>query len=148
MFNLLNKKIGKKNKKGFTLIELVVVIAIVAVLAAVGIPAIAGQVKKSQDAAALDNAKLIATTASQMLSENETSGGLVTFAPDIAAVMNKAGIDIKSCDSTKTAITYTAVLDPADNKTPIGMQVATATFVAKNGNSTGKFERPAPSAGK
>jgi len=39
----------KLNKKGFTLIELIVVIAILAILAAILIPAITGYISKATD---------------------------------------------------------------------------------------------------
>ena len=46
----------EKRKKGFTLIELVVVIAIIGVLAAILVPVMMGYVRKSRVAAANDNA--------------------------------------------------------------------------------------------
>lgn len=52
-----------KEKKGFTLIELVVVIAIIAVLTAVLVPSVAGYVDTARDTTALANAKLAYTTA-------------------------------------------------------------------------------------
>ncbi|MGL5979021.1 MAG: type IV pilin protein [Erysipelotrichaceae bacterium] len=41
-----------KNKKGFTLVELIVVIAVLAVLAVIMVPAFTGYVAKSKDASA------------------------------------------------------------------------------------------------
>ena len=41
----------KTNKKGFTIVELVIVIAVIAILAAVLIPTFAGIVKKANDSA-------------------------------------------------------------------------------------------------
>lgn len=140
MFNLLNKKIGKKNTKGFTLIELVVVIAIVAVLAAVGIPAIAGQVKKSQDATATSNAKLIAQSASQLLTNQEAAGLDITD-PTSAQAMTDAGISSGKCD-----ITYVDVLDPADSTKKIGRAVQSVKYTSANGKSEGTFTRTAAKA--
>ena len=52
-----------KEKKGFTLIELVVVIAIIAVLTSVLVPSVAGYVDTARDTTAMANAKLAYTTA-------------------------------------------------------------------------------------
>jgi len=49
----------KLNKKGFTLIELIVVIAILAILAAILIPAVTGYIAKAQDAANKANCRAV-----------------------------------------------------------------------------------------
>ena len=46
----------KMNKKGFTIVELVIVIAVIAILAAVLIPTFTGIIKKGQDSATLQEA--------------------------------------------------------------------------------------------
>lgn len=46
----------KNNKKGFTIVELVIVIAVIAILAAVLIPTFSGVVKKANESAALQEA--------------------------------------------------------------------------------------------
>lgn len=60
---LRRKIMNTKNRKGFTLVELVVVIAIIGVLAAILIPTMMNYVKKARLKAANANAKLIFTTA-------------------------------------------------------------------------------------
>ena len=52
----------KSNKKGFTLVELVVVIAIIGILAAILVPTMMNYVKKARLKTANANAKLIFTT--------------------------------------------------------------------------------------
>ena len=51
---------ARKNKKGFTLIELIVVIAILAILAAIAIPAFAGVNERANQGVDIANAKMIA----------------------------------------------------------------------------------------
>ena len=66
------------NKKGFTLVELVVVIAIIGVLAAILVPSMMGYVKKSRLKTANGNAKTAYNTAAGALADLETSGVQVT----------------------------------------------------------------------
>ena len=62
-----------KNRKvkGFTLIELIVVIAIIAVLAAILIPSLMGWVGKSSLRTANTNAKAVATNGAAVLADLE-----------------------------------------------------------------------------
>ena len=48
-------KKAKKNKKGFTLAELLIVVAIIAVLVAISIPIFTSQLEKSRDAVSVAN---------------------------------------------------------------------------------------------
>ena len=50
-------KLNRTNKKGFTIVELVIVIAVIAILAAVLIPTFSGLVEKANKNAALTEAK-------------------------------------------------------------------------------------------
>ena len=47
----------RKNKKGFTLAELLIVVAIIAVLTAIAIPVFTSQLEKSRDAVTLSNVR-------------------------------------------------------------------------------------------
>lgn len=66
----------KSNKKGFTLVELVVVIAIIGILAAILVPTMMNYVKKARLKTANANAKLIFTTcnnqAADLIADGET----------------------------------------------------------------------------
>ena len=67
-----------KKVKGFTLIELIVVIAIIAVLAAILIPNLMNWVGKSSLRTANTNAKAVATNSATILAELETAGVYLT----------------------------------------------------------------------
>lgn len=63
----------KNNKKGFTIVELVIVIAVIAILAAVLIPTFAGVVDKANENAALQEVRTAYTVyTSEALAAKET----------------------------------------------------------------------------
>lgn len=73
-------EITKKKKKGFTLVELIIVIAIIAVLAAIAIPKF-GAIKKDANLRADQaNAKIIATAVATAISDGETTSDAITSA--------------------------------------------------------------------
>ena len=64
----------KLNKKGFTLVELVVVIAIIGVLAAILVPSMMGYVKKTKLKTANANAKTTYNAVAEAVAECEVQG--------------------------------------------------------------------------
>ena len=62
---------GKTNKKGFTIVELVIVIAVIAILAAVLIPNLSRLVEKANESKAMQQAK--AAYEAYLLKEEETA---------------------------------------------------------------------------
>ena len=63
-----------KNNKGFTIVELVIVIAVIAILAAVLIPTFSGVIQKANDSAALQTARSTLTNSLNMSSTAQLSG--------------------------------------------------------------------------
>ena len=61
----------KRNEKGFTLAELLIVVAIIAVLVAIAIPVFSNQLEKSRDATSIANIRsAYAETATAVISSN------------------------------------------------------------------------------
>lgn len=67
---------NKTNKKGFTLAELLIVVAIIAVLVAIAIPVFTAQLEKSKDAVSVANlrAAYAEASADYLTSSNNGSG--------------------------------------------------------------------------
>ena len=101
----------KSNKKGFTLVELVVVIAIIGVLAAILIPTMMNYVKKARLKTANSNAKLVFTTVNNkcadIVSDGDACDGLTTSA--ITDASSYKG----SSDKVEAAV-YEALKDNGD----------------------------------
>ena len=76
VLNTLRKK--QKNNKGFSLVELIVVIAIMAVLVGVLAPQLIKYVEKSREATDIQNADSIATAVKTYFADQEGVDGTVT----------------------------------------------------------------------
>ena len=90
----------KNNKKGFTLAELLIVVAIIAVLVAVAIPVFTTQLEKSRDAVSISNIRAAyAEAAAAVLTWNgtdTTSDGLAISKSGNVTTVTVTGVAIKS----------------------------------------------------
>ena len=102
----------KNNKKGFTIVELVIVIAVIAILAAVLIPTFASMINKANESKALQEAKNAYTADLALLdgqAGNYKKSGYVNFkdSADTTVAANKTYY-------IKVGETYVKVAEPKD----------------------------------
>lgn len=100
MLQWFSKKIH--NRKGFTLIELVVVIAILGILAAIAVPRFADQTANAQKSACLANQRTIESAIAMYYANNSS-----TFPANLAALETANLLNaVPTCPTDKTAYTY------------------------------------------
>ena len=94
------KKVGKSTKKGFTLVELIVVLVILAILAAMLVPALVGYIDRAKKEKEFQAASTVYTAAQALATEaygqNKTSAEAKAYAEKVTEIKKLTGIDVTS----------------------------------------------------
>lgn len=128
-------KLNKTNQKGFTLIELMIVIAIIGILAAIAIPNFISYRDKSFCAAAEGDANLVAQTIADYFAvpTNRTlptvaAATSYTFPGQTATTISGVNTVTITPNATAAGTTYTIAVTDASGRCPSNMQAATALW--------------------
>lgn len=136
---------NKTNKKGFTLAELLIVVAIIAVLVAIAIPVFTSQLEKSREAVDEANIRSIyASLSADVLTENTTDPAGKTNYNGAATYKVTKTADVVTGEATYKMTQQNAGLTSGDSVTIGGVTIAKDDFKAGTCTITIKSDGTAP----
>ena len=137
----------RKNVKGFTLVELIVVIAIIGVLAAILVPSMLGYVRKSKVSSANSSAKNCFDAVNTTLVELDSEGYTVTDSPAGGTDL-KVKLEAKKGSATPTdekgRIANYFDINKLDKALAMIEGNACTAIVVTTGKYVGGYPNPAP----
>ncbi len=126
MKDLLKKLQKKSNKKGFTLVEIIVVLVILAILAAIAVPSVLGYVNEAKDERYIQEARSIYTVIQTETAKYEALDDTANHYADIAdkaeemtKLTNITIKDTSSQDKPKSKFEVTWTSDDTHAKTAV-----------------------------
>ena len=125
-----------KNRGGFTLVEIMIVVAIIALLAAIVVPNFLRARKRSQATRILEDLRIIDSAIDQYAIENNKSGGDTVVWADIQAYLKKGSVIYNS--SGKDMLNHDYVGFSVDSIP----KLATTTFQALSDVAPSDFWSP------
>ncbi|MEZ8110346.1 pilin [Vibrio splendidus] len=102
----MNNKSKRTNQKGFTLIELMIVVAIIGALSAIAVPAYQNYVAKSEAASGLATLRSIMTTAELYYQENGVASAATTTNLGTASDANDLGTIASSLSGALPTLSF------------------------------------------
>lgn len=125
-------KLRKTNKKGFTLVELIVVIAIIAIIAAIAIPTTIVYVGKAYDTTAESNAKSVISSVKEALTGYALEDASATTALDGDTLAKTLGNQLGALEyinsvSITTAADGTMTINVTTSRDKVGVVSSTVT---------------------
>jgi prepilin-type N-terminal cleavage/methylation domain-containing protein len=109
-----------RRNKGFTLIELMIVVAIIAIIAAIAIPSLLGAKKSANEASAISSLRTVCTVMEQFRNRNGT------YAANLPALNAIGLVDATLASGTKSGYTYG---DAANSNNGLFAGVTPATWL-------------------
>lgn len=136
------KKLKNNGKKGFTLVELIVVLVILAILAALLIPALTGYIDKAKEKDLIAKTRQIVMASQTLLdeayAEKTTSTTEIEFANDAAKADNKITIGINKPLTGKDDITTVQGLSEVKDLSSTNVKITVGGATNGSGGTNGK----------